>query len=89
MFLETNQGLNELTQLFAFSRSWESQAIIVVVNMDVHQKAGPAKVFLSNELSDNTGLTDLITGKKYEVEGNELVVVLDPGESHIFLVNKG
>ena len=89
VFLETNQGLNELTQLFAFSRSWESQAIIVVVNMDVHQKAGPAKVFLSNELSDNTGLTDLITGKKYEVEGNELVVVLDPGESHIFLVNKG
>lgn len=86
-YLETNQGLNESTQLFAYARTFGDQTIIVIVNMDVHCQAGPAVVYLSDEYAGAYMLTDLLTGKRFARKGQELLVTLDPGEAHLFLVN--
>lgn len=86
-FLPTNQGLNDHTQLFAFMRTYHHQTIIIVINMDVHQQAGPATIHLPNQFQGAYNLKDLLTDKTYKKSGQDLTVILPPGESHLFLVN--
>ena len=90
-FIETNQGVTDHTQVFAFSRRFDKEQILVCVNMDVHNKAC-AKVFIDKGLELNFDkkytLNDLLNRKKYVREGKELLVVLEPGESHIFLITQ-
>lgn len=86
-FLSTNQGLDHNTQIFAFLRSYLDEKIIVVVNMDVHHQAGPTQVYLPSEFTGSYKLIDLLTEIEYERSGQQLLVELKPGESHIFLVN--
>lgn len=85
-YLTTNQGLHENTQLFAYMRTYESQRIIVVQNMDVYHQAGPAIIYLPEEFNKNFTLFDHVSGKKFERHDSELTVILPPGESHIFEV---
>lgn len=85
-FLQTSQNLDNNTQIFAFSRNLHSQKIIVVVNMDVHQDLGATTIFLPEEFEGEYILKDLLTEKKYQRNGRELVVTLPPGGAHIFLV---
>lgn len=86
-FLETNQGLDENTQLFAFSREYQGSQVIIIVNMDVSNVAGPAKVTLPKELHDTAGkLYDHLSQQTFAFDGAELTVILEPGQSHILTV---
>ncbi len=87
-FLDTNQGLNDETQLFAYIRQFKEDSVIVIVNMDVYNQAGPAEVYLPPEFSGRYQLLDHMTQKKYEREGRVLTVVLEAGQGHIFEVLK-
>ncbi len=87
-YLNTNQGLDDQTQIFSFLRSYKGQEIIVVTNMDVHHSAGPTTVFLPDHFDKQYQLTDLLTNKTFKRQGRDLLIELDPGESHIFLVSK-
>lgn len=84
IYLETNQGLDENTQLFAFMRQYYEEKIIVVINMDIHRKAGPAIVYLPDEFSGAFRLEDLLTQETYDRSGNQLLVEIEPGYGHIF-----
>lgn len=86
-FLSSNQGLDDNTQIFAYQRSFQDQNIIIVVNMDVHRKAGPAIIYLPAIYNRAYTLTDLLTDKTFSRSGCELLVELNPGDSHIFQVN--
>ncbi len=86
-YLPTNQDLNDNTQLLAFARRHQDQIIIVVVNFDVHRSAGPALIFLPDAFDCSYTLTDLLDNQKYSRSGRQLLVELQPGASHIFLVN--
>jgi glycosidase len=85
-YVDSNQGLNEQTQLFSFLRVFGEQTMLVVVNMDVHHRAGPATLFLPESFKKSYVLTDLLTKTTYKRSGQELPIDLDPGQSHIFLV---
>lgn len=85
-FVPSNQGLNHLTQLFSFVRRTMTEILLIVVNMDVYLPAGPAILYLPQDFNGQYTLVDLLTGKKYKREGQELIVHLEPGESHIFKI---
>jgi len=85
--LNTNQGMGDKTQLFAFMRVYDEERVIIVVNMDVYSSAGPAIVYLTDEFDDRKYiLKDEMSGDKFERKSRELTVKLDPGQSHIFTV---
>lgn len=94
--LITNQGLNDETQLFAFIRHHAaanhspqaSETMLVIVNMDVYSKAGPAIVYLPQNFANAYVLTDLLSETVYKREGQELIVALEPGQGHLFLVSQ-
>ncbi len=92
IFLETNQGLNDATQIMSYARKKSDELMIIIVNMDVYNKAGPTKIFLKEDLgldfSKKYILTDLLTGKTFEREGSYFYAILDPGNSHIFKVEQ-
>ena len=85
-YVETNQGLTENTQFFAYLRQFGEQKILVIVNMDVHHQAGPAILYLHEDFKHGYTLTDLLNQKTYKRSGQELSIELGPGQSHIFLV---
>jgi glycosidase len=85
-YLPTNQGLDESTQLMAYMREYQHQQVIVVVNMDVHRQAGPTIISLPNDFDQPYVLYDHMTEERYERQGNELTVILGPGQCHIFEV---
>jgi 1,4-alpha-glucan branching enzyme len=84
--LETNQGLNESTQLVAYLRKKGKSFAIIVVNMDVYNHAGPAIVKLPEEFNRAYRLKDELSGQEFTRSGQELVIVLDQGEGHLFSV---
>jgi cyclomaltodextrinase / maltogenic alpha-amylase / neopullulanase len=84
--LTTNQGMDANTQLFSFLRSFNGEMIIVAVNMDVFQQAGPAIISLPEMFSGSYTLTDALTGEVFERQGRELIVLLPPGQGHVFTV---
>lgn len=86
-FLDTNQGLTPKTQLFAFLREDKKEQCVVVVNMDVYHKA-LATISLPESFAGAYTLVDLLTETTYVREGRELLVELDPGQGHIFLVKR-
>ena len=86
MYLETNQELNENTQIFAFMRQYYDEKIILVINMDVHRKAGPAQVYLPSEFERSYKLEELQTNEIFERNGCQLLVELEAGCGHIFKV---
>lgn len=85
-YLHTNQGLDHNTQIFSFAREHHDEMIIVITNMDVHYPAGPTTIYLPEKFSGEYHLLDLLTDESYERSGRELIVKLDPGASHVFLV---
>lgn len=86
-YLETNQGLDDNTQIMAFLRRYIHEVVLIVVNMDVHRSSGPTYVYLPADFATRYTLTDLLTSESYQREGTELLVELEPGESHLFKVN--
>lgn len=86
LYLETNQGLNEQTQLFAYLRTYGSQTVIVVVNMDVYHQAGPATIKLPPTFKGTYTLSDHLKNTHFERKGQDLIVILPPGGAHIFEV---
>jgi glycosidase len=88
-YLHTEEGRTEAANIFSFARYIDSECIIVTVNMNVEHRAG-TKVFLADDLpidfSKPYALIDLYSGEEFNKEGNELPVILDAGEAHIFKV---
>lgn len=85
-FIQTNQGLTEATQLFAFLREYKKEMFLVIVNMDVHRQAGPADLELPAEFSGSYQLYDHLTKESFDREGQRLTVILPPAKAHIFEV---
>ncbi|MEM4637617.1 MAG: alpha-amylase family glycosyl hydrolase [Candidatus Woesearchaeota archaeon] len=86
IYVKTNQGINQYSQLFSFMRIYDKQKMLVCVNMDLYNRA-TVKIYLDESGIDFTKkytLKDLLTNKKYLREGKEVLIVLEPGESHIF-----
>lgn len=92
VFVPTNQGLTAATQLFTFARVSQEEKIIVCVNMDVVHKVDCATIYLPEDVGIDYDkkyvLHDLLTGKKYERQGKEVLIILQPGESHVFVVEQ-
>ena len=84
--LETNQGLYESTQLVAYLRTKGESCVLVVVNLDVYNQAGPAIVQLPSEFNRAYQLTDELTSQVFVRSGKDLIVVLEPGGGHLFSV---
>ena len=93
LFVETEQGVTAATQLFAFLRDHRTadgkrDTILVVVNMDVNEKADGVRIHLPTldgyDWSQRFLLHDLLTEERYERSGADITIVLGPGESHIF-----
>jgi glycosidase len=89
VFLDTNQGVCEKTQIFAFLRETAEQQMLVVVNMDLYDEAGPTIIYLPERFASAYELRDMLTGINFEREGRELIVKLPPGEGHIFKISFG
>lgn len=91
-FVETNQGLNEGTQIFSFLRTYRGETFLICVNMDVYNSTHPTKLFLpvinGLDLNKDYDLIDLLNEKQFTRTGNELTVILEPGESHIFKIEQ-
>lgn len=85
-YLDTNQGLNPETQLYAFLRRYRNQITLVIVNMDVFHQAGPATIYLPEDFDRPYHLKDHISGQSFDRSGRELTIILPPGQSHIFEV---
>ena len=66
--------------------------MIIAVNMDIMNKINCATIYLPEELDINFSkkylLIDMLNKKKYERQGKEVIIILEPGESHIFLVKQ-
>ncbi len=90
IYVDTNQGIQSTAQIFAFARISPSEKVLVITNIDVNSKAVATTIYLPEELSINFTkkykLQDLLHDKTYIREGKELIVFLDPGDSHIFRV---
>ncbi|HIJ02026.1 hypothetical protein J4399_06440 [Candidatus Woesearchaeota archaeon] len=93
-YVATNRGINDQSQLFSFLRIYENEKskkeiFLICTNMDLHNKCD-AKIYLDEnsgiDLSKKYILHDLLNNRKYIREGNEVVIILEPGESHIFKV---
>jgi glycosidase len=89
-YVETVQGITEHSQLFSFLRKNKDETLLICVNMDLHKKADMVKIMLPEETGiDFTRkylLKDLLNHKEYIREGNEIFIILEPGESHIFTI---
>lgn len=77
--------------IFAFARFLDSEVMFIVTNMDIKQNA--ASKLILPELSGFDPhkeyiLKDLLTGKIYYRSMPELDVILEPGASHIFIVEQ-
>jgi glycosidase len=91
-YLHTSEGIAHEGRIFSFARILGEETIIVVVNMDIVARAEYVKIHLPDALPiDFTKpyvLDDLLNGEKYDREGHEVTVILDPGEAHIFKVRQ-
>ncbi|MFC1653974.1 alpha-amylase family glycosyl hydrolase [Patescibacteria group bacterium] len=85
-YIHSNQGLSHDTQIFSFERKHRKHRVIVAINMDVHSQAGPTTLYLPEEYDREFTITDELTKEKYQREGREMIIKLDPGQSHIFTV---
>lgn len=92
VFVDTEQGVNENAQLYAFIREYGNETILVVVNMDFNHKADLVTLNLPATKNINFNkkysIKDLINNKTYKREDKFLSIILEPGESHIFLVKQ-
>ena len=77
-------GLSEETQVMSYLRRADDDVVIIVVNMDVFNQAGPLEIKLTDDFGGKYELTDELTGERYDREGDRLTVVLGPGQSHVF-----
>jgi glycosidase len=96
-FVESEQGATSNAQLYAFLRDYtdhdgKRDTIIVVVNMDFNNKADGVRIDLPSlngyDWERPFVLHDLLTGSTYERKEHEVIVVLEPGESHVFEVKQ-
>ena len=86
-YIELERGLDEKTQIFSYARTGE-ETFLIFVNMDIRHEA-MAVAHLPDSLitlHEPYILEDLITGERYEREGNHLFIRLDPGQGQIFKV---
>lgn len=94
LFVDSEQGVSADAQLYAFIRdhveNGERDTLLVVVNIDFNASAE----FVSIHLPKLEGydwdapfiLHDLLSGERFDRQGREIKIRLDPGESHIFEV---
>jgi len=90
-FIDTSQGLDEDTKLFAYMRYSPVETILVVVNMDIYNPTSGVLYLPSFDNFDPDKkyvLKDLLDNKIYFREGFHLFVDLKPGQSHIFLIEQ-
>lgn len=85
-YIDTNQPL-ENRQVYAFLRALDDELVLVCVNMDVYHKATPT-LHLPFDFDLNYSLKDLVSGEIFERTSNNLYIELEPGESHIFRIEK-
>jgi glycosidase len=89
----TAQGISEQSQLFSFLRQYEhkerKETFLICVNMDLHNRCDTHIYIDVNSGIDTSKkyvLKDLLNNKQYIREGNDIHIILNPGESHIFQV---
>ena len=95
-FVPSEQGATASAQLFSFVREYHAKGVhetaLVIVNMDINEKANHVRVRLpqiaGRDFSKPFVLHDLLSSKRYERSAYELTIVLDPGESHVFLIEQ-
>lgn len=85
-YLNNNQNLDHNTQILSFMRYTKDQKVLIISNMDVINQAGPTVVYLPEEFDRAYSLHDELSGESYPRQGKELLVILKPGQSHIFSV---
>lgn len=78
--------MNQETQLVAYLRHSGDSWVLVIVNMDVYNQAGPAIVYLPQEFGGIYQLKDELNGSTYLRHGRELTVVVKPGDGHLFRI---
>jgi alpha-amylase len=91
-YLHTSEGITDQSKIYSYARIHENECMIIIVNIDIVNAAQGVTVHLPNELPiDFTKpfvLDDLLNNKKYERKGNQLSIILEPGEAHIFKVKQ-
>lgn len=85
-YLFTKQGLDEESKLFTFLRTYKEEIMLIAVNMDVINSVGPIEVSLPEVFVKPYILEDLLTGESFKRSGENLPIILGPGQSHIFKV---
>jgi len=93
IYVPTSQGINDESQLFSFLRVYEhnekKEIFLICVNMDLHNKCD-SRIYLDInsgiDVSKKYLLKDLLNNKQYLREGNDVQIILEPGQSHIFQV---
>jgi len=94
LFVNSEQGISNDAQLFSFMRIYrpEHEICFVVVNMDFNNKADHVKIHLPEiegyDFSKPYVLRELLTGKSFERDTSKLTIVLEPGESQVFLIEQ-
>lgn len=90
-YVPSNQGLNEAAQLFSFTRMKGEEKFLVTTNMDVNNTA-IANIYLPDSLgldfNNEYKLKDLMSKKTYTRKGKEVLILLGPGDSHVFKVSQ-
>lgn len=93
-FVDSEQGVTSQSQLYSFLRDYKQgsvrQTCLVVVNMDINNKANHVTINIPDiegyDFEKTYVLRDLVTGEMFEREGRFVTILLDPGESHVFEV---
>ena len=94
-FVMSEQGVTGQAQVYAFLRDHtdhdgKRDTVLVVVNMDFNNKVDAVRIDLPTlsgyDWERPFVLHDLLTGATYERKGHEVLVLLEPGESHVFEV---
>ncbi|NMC36644.1 hypothetical protein GYA49_06430 [Candidatus Beckwithbacteria bacterium] len=90
-FVPSQKNLDEQSQAFAFYRYFEDEIMLIVVNMDIINKAQATLVLPEIPLFDPDKeyiLKDLLSKKIYRRDNRELFIELEPGQCHLFLIEQ-
>lgn len=91
-FVEPEGGTDEGTKIYSFMRYLDDEVMLIVVNMDILNQVEGTMLNLPGVANfDPTKeyiLKDLLTGKIYKRSDPKLKIVLDPGDSHIFVIEQ-
>ncbi|MFH1174737.1 MAG: alpha-amylase family glycosyl hydrolase [archaeon] len=93
-FVNSDQGVTWEARAFSFFRDYQGkkrETVLTIINLDFNSSLH-TKLHLNLEGYDfnrHYTLKDLLSGTTYDRIGTQLSIILEPGESHVFLVEQG